>query len=207
MAKDDNMFFLYLTALKNTTQAYQGGFQSGHQQDLIKRAAFYGVKVVNLIRKPEFITREIADSNFQIASITKEFIGLLTPGEFVEIFPIRKDFNGHKWESKDYFYTRDYINTLDQDTPIKEQEEVLAFLWEYTNWEVSEFTVSLMGFMDDLRRLDGLPSLGEEWAEINGIKTYEKYKDGDGNEFIVDDGKTVKLCKPKPRVRHLKVIK
>ncbi|GAB6151770.1 hypothetical protein JCM17380_05200 [Desulfosporosinus burensis] len=35
------------------------------------------------------------------------------PYESVNLLPIRKDYRGHKYESKDYFYTRDYIKGLD----------------------------------------------------------------------------------------------
>jgi len=55
-------------------------------------------------------------------------LGWLTPSEFMTISPIEKEYNGHKWGFKDYFYTRDYINTLDPSKPIG-QEEALHFIW------------------------------------------------------------------------------
>ena len=75
------------------------------------------------------------------------------------MFPIDKDYKGNKWGLKDYFYTRDYINGLEQDKPIG--EEILKFLWEYQNKDITDFNVCCMEAMSNLRKLDGLPSLAE----------------------------------------------
>lgn len=202
--KDEYRYDLYLNAFHNTVNQYAEAPNIHDRKMHIKRAVFYGVKAIILKEKPKYITRQIAELNFQFGSTIRLLIGLLTPSEFMTIFPIEKEYNGHKWGFKDYFYTRDYINTLDPSKPIG-QEEALHFIWEYHNWDITEFNVELMGYLSDLRQLEGYPSLAEEWAEMNGIETHTVHEDDKGNTYIIKDGKTLKLGKPRPR--HLRVVK
>lgn len=202
---DNNKYELYLNAFQDAVSQYKETPGSKEKKDLIKKAAFHGVKFINLTEKPKYLTREAAENNFNMVSIVKDIIGLLTPSEFMEVFPIRKDFKGHKWETKDYFYTRDYIKTLDINKPIGEQEDTLNFLWEYVNLDITLFNVNLMGFLSDLRQMEGYPSIAEEWAYINGIETHTMHQDNKGNDFIIVNGKVAKARKPKPK--HLRIIK
>ena len=202
---DNKKYDLYLNAFERAVRKYKDTPDLGNRKDYVKQAIFYGVKAVNTKDKPKYLTREAAENNFQFGSIVKSMIGLLTPDEFIKIFPIRKEYDGNKWQTKDYFYTRDYINTLDPNKPIREQEDPLMFLWEYTNWDITLFNVNLMGYLSDLRRLEGYPSMAAEWAEMNGIETHTAHQDHKGNEFIIKDGKALKLRKPRPK--HLKLIK
>lgn len=196
--------YLYLKAFQNTAKAYSEN-QEQDVKPFIKKLIVYGVKAVNTKPEPKAVTQEEAVSDFQFASVIKDLIGALTPAEFVNLFPIEKEYKGHRWQMKDYFYTRDYIKALDPDKPIG--EDALEFIWEYTNWEITEFNVAIMGYMSNLRRLEGQPSLMEEWADMNGLKTYTMHTDQKGREFLFDGetGKTIKLKKKLPK--HLKVIK
>lgn len=171
---------------------------------IMKKLIVLGVKVINASEKPETLTQEDTDFNFQYVGIIKAFMANLTPGEFVNLFPITKEYQGHKWQTKDYFYTRDYVEGLPQDKSIG--DKINDFLWEYTNIETSIFMVHSMGYMSDLRRLEGLPSIAEEWADEVGLKTYTMHTDQKGREFIFDKetGKTARIKKPRPR--YLKVL-
>ncbi len=202
--RDNKKYGLYLNAFCSAIKQYAAA-PDITKKDYIKQAVFHGVKAINLKEKPQYLTREEAESNFQFGSVVKDMMGLLTPGEFITIFPIEKEYKGHKWGMKDYFYTRDYINTLDPNKTIAEQEDPLMFIWEYTNWDITEFNVNLMGYLSDLRQLEGYPSLATEWAEMNGIETFTAHQDQKGNKFIIKDGKVAKLNKPIPK--YLKVVK
>lgn len=172
---------------------------------LLRRIIFYGVKAVNTKPEPEYITKEAAEADFQFISIIKDLMALLTPVEFMHIFPIDKDYKGYKWGLKDYFYTRDYINGLVLDKPIGKQ--ILNFLWEYQNKDITDFNVCTMETMSNLRKIEGLPSLAEEFANAMGLKTYTEYKGSKGQRFLIDrqTGKTMRVKKPKPR--YLKLMK
>ncbi|GAA0121731.1 hypothetical protein UT300018_10470 [Clostridium faecium] len=199
---------LYVNAYYNTLTEYVNAYKENEEMDLkpfIKKLIVYGVKAINTKLDPEYIKREEAEMDFQFVSIIKDLMGTLTPKEFMQLYPIAKEYNGHKYSMKDYFYTRNYIETLDQDKPIG--DEMLNFLWEYHNWELTDFNIEIMEYISRIRRLDGQTSLGEELASIMGLKTYTMHKDQKGTKFMVDNetGKTTKLCKPK--AKHLKIIK
>lgn len=203
--RDNKRYEIYLNAFHNTVSQYAESLDFDNRKDYIKRAAYYGVKVVNLKEKSEHLIKEEAELNFQFVSVVKSIIGLLTPAEFMTLFPIEKEHKSHRWGMKDYFYTRDYINTLDLNKTIAEQEDPLLFLWEYTNWDITEFNVKAMCYLSDLRQLEGYPSSATEWAEMNGIQTFSVHRDSKGNEFIIKNGKTAKLGKQKPK--YLKLVK
>lgn len=193
-------YSLYLNAFKNVVHARMENEADSH---LIKQNIFYLVKIINMKPKPE--NYEEAHSDFQLHSILKHLIEKLTPVEFMQLFPIKKEFDGHKYGVKDYFYTIDYIESLEQDKPIKDG---LRFLTEYCNDDIHELNVNMMMNLSYLRQMQGKPSLAVDWARINGIPMYTKHTDHAGNEFLIDEqGKTRKLRSSKPRSWHLKRIK
>ena len=59
-----------------------------------------------------------SEDNFIITSLIN--VGLLTPKDFMEIFPITKDFKGHMGVK--ITYTRNYINTLNLESLGGEEE-------------------------------------------------------------------------------------
>ncbi len=169
----------------------------------IKRLALYGVKAINSSIKEDRILRSDIESRFEFISIVKNIMSLLTPAEFMNAFPVMKDYKGHKYGMKDYFYTRDYINTLEHDKPIG--SNILEFLWRYQNKEVLSFTLESVSCISELRRLQGYPSLAEEFAGEMGMKTYKMYTDDKGQDYLLDKetGRTRK-CMEK---RHLHLVK
>lgn len=155
---------------------------------------------------PKGTEGKTSDLRFRIYNALFSFMGELYPSEFERIFPIRKDFDGHKYECKDYFYTKKILNSMPQDKPIGE-DNITRFLWDYQNPHTSELLISYMEVIDDLRRLQGKPSMMEEFAVQNGITTYTKFTSPSGKEYMRDNdtGKTFRVRKPRPE--HLRVIK
>lgn len=204
-AKSQGKYSLYLMAFQNTARAYSED-QGQDVKPYIIKLIVYGVKAVNTKPAVEFITREEALNEFQFISVIMDLIGTLTPADFMSIFPIEKEYQGHRWGTKDYFYTRDYINTLERDKPIGEATDSLEFMWKYSNWEIRCFNVAAMCNLSKLRQMQGHPSLAQEWAEMNGLKTYTMYADQKGRKFLFDKntGKTVKTKKIMPR--YLRVV-
>jgi len=193
---------LYYKAFSNTVIDWDKN-EGGNIKEYIAKAIYYGIKTV--ITKPKANIYQEAIKDFQFANVIMDLIGTLTPGEFMNIFPINKIFTGHKYDTKDYFYTRDYINTLNPNEPIGDNKA--EFLWEYTNINVTLFNVQLMSYMDTVNKLQGKPTLTEEFIRDTGLKTYSKFTDQRGREFFIDSetGKTKRVNKPRPK--HLKLIK
>lgn len=188
-------------------QAYTkllNGYTENPNQDeaaIVNKLIVYGIKAIVTRPDPEIKTWEDSQYYFGFADGIIKLISVLTPSEFMNIFPIGKDYTGHKWEMKDYFYTRDYIRTLDPNKRLG--ENALGFLWEYMNDDINDFNVEVMGYVSDLRRMQGESSLMDEFAQIMGLKTYTKYTDEKGREFILDkeNGKTIRVKKAKSRTK------
>lgn len=205
-ALNENRHDLYIRAYYKTLQLYIDNPEQP-LEPLIQKMIVYGIKAVTSKPEPEFVTREDAEDDFNFADVIIGLMSFLTPGKLMNLFPIAKDFKGNRWGMKDYFYTRDYLKGIDMDKPIGKGDGVLNFLWEYHNWELTDFNVEVMGYMSRLRKLDGKPSLAQDFANIMGWKTYKMYTDDKGKQYLLDPetGKTTKV-KPSKK-RHLKIAK
>ncbi len=137
-------------------------------------------------------------------SITDMMAGL-TPTEFMQVFPIPKEYDGEKYGVKDYSSTMEYVRTFPQDEPIG-QEDIMGFLIEYYNWDILEFETRMLSVMSDIRRMDGQMGIMEEFAAENGIPTYSFYE----KEGIVVDrqtGEVTKVHKPKTRIpKYMRIM-
>lgn len=169
----------------------------------LSKLVFYGVKAINSLpelNKQTYFNETL--NRFKFSQSILYAMKKLTPKEFMNIFPIAKEFDGDSYGTKDYFYTMDYLKSLDMDKPIG--ENILEFLWEYHNWTISIFNVEVIGFLSDFRRLQGKTSLAQQWANSNGIETYSMQNDCNGN-LTIDKEETVQFGKVRPK--YIKLIK
>ena len=58
--------------------------------------------------KGAVIDEEEVNLMFAAAQYSLMALGLLTPVELERMFPINKTYDGDRWQSKDYFYTKKY---------------------------------------------------------------------------------------------------
>lgn len=202
---------LYLQALLNVMKEKKENqsYTRRELNDYLKKVILYGVKFVNAQRVDDISSAEEAECFHMIVMAISDSMGLLTPNEFLNIFPVSKEYNGHKYQSKDYFYTMNYLNSLERDRPIKDQSidrgTAIGFLWEYDNYEVREFTVALMTSLSRLQRLNGEPTITDSLTKMLGVKSYTLCE-SNGKQFLLDtNGKTQSLHKKTPR--YLKLIK
>lgn len=94
----------------------------------------------------------------------------LTPKQFYQIIPIKKDFNGHKWGFKDYFYTKEWIEkNIGWNSKIPNG---FQFLMEYWSDEVFELSIWMMTVISDFQQRQSGKPLFEKFAEENGIKLH-----------------------------------
>ncbi|KEI94094.1 phage infection protein (plasmid) [Clostridium botulinum A2B7 92] len=206
---NNELNLIYYNAFYNALKEYADTLRKDpkHYEDktyLLKKVIFYGVKSVNT-EEPTAVRKEKEIDNFNLIFVLNDMMALLTPREFVNLFPIKKDFNGHKFCAKDYFYTKDYINKLNQNDPIG-NENILDFLWAYTNDDIFEFVMNSMENLNNLRKLNGEPSLMQEFFRKNGIETYTLNTDLNENEHSSNNTDTVLKAKNN-RVKHLRIIR
>lgn len=105
----------YLSAFSNALN----NAQSTGKTDLPK-IILLSVKYVTTHRykNKNCIEREEIEQHFQFIELTRQFMMLLTPHQFVNLFPIEKSYDGEKYMVKDYFSTMEMLSHLDMDKPL-----------------------------------------------------------------------------------------
>lgn len=99
---------------------------------------------------------------FTISSLIEK----LTPKEFTQIFPIEKDFKSHKFEIRDYYDTKEFIEEIGWNDLIPNGFE---FLVNYLNKSVFIFMLDMMGIVSDSEQRKTGKSLAQEFFEQNGV--------------------------------------
>lgn len=134
-----------------------------------------------------------------------DLISTLTPRQFMQVFPVAKDYDGEKYETKDYFFAMEQIGKIGMDNVIGE-ERIDLFLMEYWNKSITHFLVNGTVIMDRIRSFDGLPSMMAQFMADQGISGHAYYEE---EGVMVDgDGKVMKVQKPKRRVpKYIRVLK
>ena len=192
----------YYKALIKLSDKYKNNQTS---RDFYKKYIFYGVKAINHSNVNKYVTYDDVKQRFNLICLIKNTMSKITPKEFETIFPIQKIYDGEKWESKDYFYTKKYLGTLNSNEPIGDVIDEL--LWEYVNIDTRIFNTQCFMTVDKLRRFEGKISMMEEWANLNNIETYSLRKDTKGKEYLYNKktGRTIRVIKPRPK--YLKLLK
>lgn len=172
--------------------------------DIRRKIVLYGVKSINATNL-DILDYELLVGTFNTISMLNSMMGTFTPRELLTVFPIDKEYDGEKYEMKDYFYTRKFIEEFGMDRVIG--EKMVEFHWDYRNREITRFAVKTMCVMSKIRRAEGGKGIMEEFMEEQGVPTYTLTEYGNGNQYLVNKqtGEMQKVIKPKPK--HLKVIK
>lgn len=190
----------YERTLTDIAEKIKSGELDGNKYD--NKLIYYMIKYINTFPEPEYVFE--AEYQFNMVRNSLWIIQAMSPRYFMTLFPIDKYYNGHKYGCKDYFYVKEYLNTLDLDAPIG-QEEINHFLFEYMNYDINKYMVKTLMIASNLRRIQGEKGIMEEFAEKHGIKTYQKMTNDKGETIFVDTDKLKK--KEKPSKSHLQVIK
>ena len=118
------------------------------QGDLMK-ISLAGIKYINSVRDIRRENERVGTDYVQTleeSHVKFPVCGYLTLRNFVTTFPIDKDYNGKKWQCKDYFYTMEVLSGMDWDKPIG-RDELSELLWDYMNKELRhtyvEFTMAM----------------------------------------------------------------
>ena len=130
-----------------------------------------------------------------------------TPRQFVRLFPISKEYDGQRYQSKDYFTTMQSIARHGWDTPIG---DAVDFLWDYVNPHTSAFVVSFLCALDRERRQQNRPGLLESFAKQQGVEL-PSYRPVtlNGKQYMQSqkDGSIVRVSPPKNKMpRWWKII-
>lgn len=179
---NNNKYLLYLNAFN---RKIINDFQEDVKDDHFKQVIFYGVKLINEMPKAKTYDDELAI--FQTISALKDLIKQLTPNEFMNMFPVEKDFKGYKYEMKDYYSSMEYVNTLDLNKPLG--DNVLMLLGEYMNRDIHRFFVKSVINLSHLRQYDGHLDMFEEFMAAQGMETPNTFKNNKGEAMYIRNGK------------------
>ena len=176
-------------------------------RDHLKRAVFYAVKYFSLERidrrhSTEPHTLEQVNTDFNFLEIVEMLMGQLTPREMMSMFPIEKEYNGHKYECKDYFFTIENLKDFDLDMPLGE-EGLEDFLWCYWNDDLFAFDVISMSIISNMYKAQTDEGIMERWLKDHGIGTYTMNQE----KGIIQDNQTGEIHKLSKRPSHLKIVK
>lgn len=174
---------------------------------LLIQAAYLGVQMI--IRKPKPTDLQHAQEQFNFISITKSMLAHYTMSELISAFPITKQYDGEKYDLKDYWTTKEAITEyliehgLTYNDPLG--EDILELLYDYQNPLLSLFTVASMTAISKVNQFKGGIGLFEEFIASQGHDTPNTFKDGKGQAYYIQKGKPVRI--KSSQVSHLKRIK
>lgn len=184
------LFPLYLNAFDREMDKNKDDFLE--KPDNINKLITYGIKIINLEPERE-MSLDVLESKFGFIVMINYFIGQLTPQEFMNLFPIEKIYDGKKYQAKDYYYTKRYMDSLPQNKSIG-KDKVLRVLWNYTNDALMGYFFNLSDTVDELDIAKGEKSATEQFFDGAGIDTFTMHEDSNGKKYIVDStGKTRRI--------------
>jgi hypothetical protein len=148
--------------LRNLQQKITQYLEQPENRDILKQMIFYGIKFCNTYKTYE--PYKYLQSELALFQMLTNAIGLLTPAELLTIFPLDKDYDGHKYGIKDYFYSMKTIREIGLNNVIGDMNRKL--LWDYWNMEINDFEVNMMEVISSIRQLEGHRSLAEDFLEM-----------------------------------------
>ncbi|MGE7427986.1 hypothetical protein ACQKLM_07600 [Bacillus thuringiensis] len=173
-------------------------------KDTYRKAIFAGVRYISR-SKNDISNYDYLMNRFLLISYLENLMKVLTPRDFINIFPLDKNYDGARYEMKDYFFSMNEINKIGMDTPIG--EKIMEFLWDYQNFkDITLFNLASVRILNKLQKMQGEKTLTEEFAERLGIDTYTKHKEKGGKEYIINDRTGEAQEVQKPRLRYLKPV-
>lgn len=201
----------YHNAIYKAMSNNKGKQIADYPQDDLMKIALAGIKYINSVREirrenarvgTDYVqTLEESKATFDLVDAIFTVMGYIKLKNLVITFPITKDFDGHKWESKDYFYTMDILAKLDWDKPIG-RDKFFNFLWDYENDDLRNVCVDYMCVMSDLYRSKTGKGIAEQWCEDMGIGSYTIDKE----TGIIKNNQTGEIGKVKKN-SHIQIVK
>lgn len=201
----------YHNSILQAMEKNKGIKVADYPQDDLMKIALSGIKYICSLRDVKRendrvgtgYQRSLQESQvtFQLIDAIFTVCGCLTLRNFVTTFPIDKDYDGAKWECKDYFYTMDVLSKMDWNKPIG-RDELSELLWDYENTNLRHAYVEFTTAMSSIYRSQTGKGIAEQWCEDMGIPTYTE----DRETGILKNNQTGDIMKPK-KASHIQIVK
>src|SRR5699024_1205083 len=171
-----------LIALDQFTKLLEKHLEDEFEFDKHKKIIFWRVKTLGHGNQ-EYSNKENAEERLSLYRFVSDLIDRITPRQLINIFPITKDYDGHKYEMKDYFYAMDKCKEYGLDKPIGDSFD---FLWDYCNRDIGSFVVNYLSTLSDVTKRTTGQGLMETYLAEAGIPTYTE-KIIDGKRVLVEN--------------------
>ncbi len=186
---------------KQTRQDIKAAEKGGLITDNLKQYVYLCTKIVSKLddvwntNNPETI-----EAGFDTIEFVSHVLQYFTPCEFMQMFPVRKDYDGHKYGAKDYFSTMKAIKEIGLHEKLGDSVE--HFLFAYCNDDIDDYMVTWMGIVNRMHQLHGGRDILVEFMEEQGVYPQTFHKE---NGYLVDDetGEKFELQKPTQKVKKL----
>lgn len=188
----------------------KGEMNNWTQHDLMKFAlqavkyinAALDIKHENMRENPSYdMTLEEKKKSFALIDSLFGVIGRIKLKNLIKVFPVTKDFDGAKYECKDYFYTMNILREKGLDNAVG-RDNVFELLWDYQNddlWDIFSFFLSCMS---TIHREQTSMGIAEEFFSKQGVSMSSI--DFERGIMVDDNGKISKISN-KPS--YLQVVK
>jgi hypothetical protein len=154
---------------------YKEIFNKAFYKRDIKKTIFYGIKYITNFNYNKASFEEVYEAS-DIVSFLRDYVGYCNFYVMMNLFPIKKDFDGEKFECKDYFSTMDYLQDKDLSKMIFEYD-IDDFFFNYYNSDILMFNVNSFMIFDRIAKLNGDETIMEKFAREFKIDTYLKVDD------------------------------
>ena len=125
-----------------------------------------------------------AENGIALGEAVIRSIQMMTPKQVMNLFPVKKDFDGERFGWKDYFHTRRVVEEYGLDRKI---ENAVDFLWDYQNDDLFRFVAEYLCFCGKIYReqtgrnmaQDGMEAAHIPYAAFTRNGLFMVYFDGD----------------------------
>lgn len=145
---------------------------------------------------------EVKQNAFNMIDALYSIIGRIKLKNLIKIFPIDKDYDGAKWECKDYFFTMDVLREKGLDNAVG-RDSVFDLLWDYENRELRKLTVFYMSCTSAMYQRQTGMTFMDKFCEDNNIDSYSV----DRENGIMVNNQTGKSAKLSNKPSFMQVIK
>ena len=172
-------------------------------QGELMKVALCGVKyikcVANIERENQKLklnyntSYKIKEIGFEVVDALFDIIGRIKLKNLIKIFPIEKNYDGNKWECKDYFFTMEILREKGLDSAVG-RDGVFSLMWGYMNDNLKDVLMFYIGCVSAMYKRQTGVSFAEKFCDDNGIGTYTMDRE---NGLLIDNqsGEIAKMSK------------
>lgn len=175
--------------------------KGGPITDNLKQFVYLYIKIMSLLHDGWDINKpEVIEAGFDTLEFVSHVLRYFTPNEFMQMFPVEKDYDGHRYDVKDYFTTMETVRGIGIHNRIGDRVE--DFLFDYCNDDIDEYMVTWMTIVNRMHQLNGGRDMLIEFMEEQGMHP-QTFHEEDGYLINDETGEKYEIKKPTQKVKKL----